>query len=381
MKIAILGTRGIPSGYSGYEAFAEELGERLVARGHSVTVYAHRAMFQQRPRTYRGIRVVYLPALKGKNTSQFSHSLLATLHVAFSSNDVILFCNASNGAFGGILRVARKPCAINVDGLEWMRPKWGTAARRYFRFGARASSHFFDRVITDAEGMRDVYRTEFGADSACIAYGADLRYSERPELLEPFGLAPGGYYLIASRLVPDNNADLIISAFVRSGSRRKLAIAGGTVYRNPFEDEVRQLADDRVAFLGHIDNADTIAELHCNAYAYLHGHEFGGTNPALLKALACGNCVLALDTVFNREVLADGKYGLLYRKSANELSVLIDQVDEDEEVVNTYRHRSRDRIEERYTWEMITDQYENELRTLRDGPDGTSSASRLFSES
>ncbi|MCL6106447.1 MAG: DUF1972 domain-containing protein [Actinobacteria bacterium] len=358
MKVAILGTRGIPSGYSGYETFAEEIGSRLVKRGHDVTIYAHGHMFPERAASYRGIRQIYLPSLKGKNTSQFSHSLLASFKASFSDSDVVLFCNCANGPFGLILRAFGKKCAINVDGLEWMRPKWNGLAKRYFKFGARCSTIFFNRVVTDAQGMQDYYLQNFNCRSTDIAYGADIMYADNPESVRQVGLEPFNYYLIASRLVPDNNADLIVKAFLDSSSQRKLAIAGGTVYKNSFEEALRRMADERVVFLGHIDDFQLVKELHCNAYAYIHGHQFGGTNPALLKGLAYGNCILALDTVFNREVLMDGKYGLLFSKNVKELTGLIDEIDADSERAETFRNKARDRIEERYTWDIITDEYE-----------------------
>src|SRR6185295_16293115 len=237
MRIAILGTRGIPSGYSGYETFAEEIGVRLVSRGHEVTVYAHKNMFPEankRVPEYRGIRLLYIPSMKGKNTSQFSHSFLSTTRVIFSKTDVVLFCNAANGLWGLPLSIFGKKCCINADGLEWMRPKWSNAGKKYFYFGAWCATKFFNIVITDAKGMQDYYKKEFNCDSTDIAYGADLKYADDPEAVRKVGLEPFQYYLIASRLVPDNNADIIVKAFLHSKSQRELAIAGGTVYKNPF---------------------------------------------------------------------------------------------------------------------------------------------------
>ncbi|MCS6990887.1 MAG: DUF1972 domain-containing protein [Chitinophagales bacterium] len=371
MKIAILGTRGVPSGYSGYETFAEELGVRLVQRGHQVTVYAHRTMFppEKRVAEYRGIRLKYLPALKGKNTSQFSHSFFSTFSVIFSDADVVLFCNAANGPWGLLLRLFGKRCCINVDGLEWLRPKWSWLGKKYFYFGAWCATKFFHVVITDAKGMQDYYKKEFNCDTVDIAYGADLKYAENPDAVRALGLEPMNYYLIASRLVPDNNAEIIIKGFQLSQSQRILAIAGGTVYKNPYEERLRHIADpQRVRFLGHIDNAELIKELHANAYAYLHGHEFGGTNPALLKGLAYGNCILALDTVFNREVLDEGKYGLLFKKDPADLAEKIRMIENDPALAQSFRERSRNRILERYTWEHITDQYESVFRRLSRSP-------------
>ena len=364
MRIAVLGTRGVPSGYSGYEVFVEEIGWRFVEKGHEVTIYAHSHLFKDRLKRYRGMRIRYVPSLKGKNTSQFSHSLLSTILVCVSDADVVLFCNASNGPFGLFLKAFQKKCAINVNGLEWKRPKWGALAKAYFRFGARCASLFFDAVVTDAMGMQAAYWKEFGVRSVDIAYGANIWHSKNPERVKKLGLEPQGYYLIASRLVPDNNADLIVKAFVQSISKRTLAIAGGAQYKNPFEAAIRKMADHRVMFLGHIDDSDLIAELHCNAYAYIHGHEFGGTNPALLKGLAYGNCILALNTVFNREVLEDGEHGILFEKNVSALKGAIEAVDCNAELAESYRAKSRDRIRERYTWEIITAQYEDLFTTL-----------------
>lgn len=368
MRIAILGTRGIPSGYSGYETFAEEIGVRLVARGHEVTVYAHKTMFppDKRIPEYRGIKIKYLPALKGKNTSQFSHSFISTMRVIFTGTDVVLFCNAANGPWGLPLRIFGKKCCINVDGLEWMRPKWSNAGKKYFYFGAWCATKFFNIVITDAKGMQDYYKKEFNCDSTDIAYGADLKYADNPDAVRALGLEPMNYYLIASRLVPDNNADIIVKGFLKSNSKKILAIAGGTVYKNPFEEELRKIADPaRVKFLGHINDSNLIKELHASAYAYTHGHEFGGTNPALLKGLAYGNCILALDTVFNREVLEDGKYGVLYKKDPDDFAAKLNMIEADPQLAQTFRDKSRSRITERYTWEHIVDQYEEVFYRLK----------------
>lgn len=370
MRIAILGTRGIPSGYSGYEAFAEELGVRLVERGHEVTVYAHRNMIEPAKRVpaYRGVRLRYIPSLKGKNTSQFSHSLLSSCRVIASKTDVVLFCNAANGPFGFLLNLFGKRNCINVDGLEWMRPKWSSVGKKYFYFGAWCATKFFNVVITDAKGMQEYYKKTFNCDSTDIAYGADLQYAENPDVVRRLGVEPGEYYLIASRLVPDNNADTIVKAFQRTGSKRILAIAGGAVYKNRFEEELRQTADPaRVRFLGHVDDSKVIKELHANAYAYVHGHEFGGTNPALLKGLAYGNCVLALDTVFNREVLQDGEYGILWKKDVDDLAQKMEMIEREQGLAQSFRDKSRTRITERYTWDRITDQYEEVFVQLTGG--------------
>jgi glycosyltransferase involved in cell wall biosynthesis len=275
MKVAILGTRGTPSGYSGYEEFAEQIGCRLVERGHEVTVYCRAPMFKERPPTYRGIKLVYLPSIQTKHLSTYSAMALSVLHVLFHDYGVLFVCNVANSPFCLLPKLFGKRIAINVDGLEWLRPKWGTLAKRMFKFSAQIAKCTTNVLVTDAEAMRQRYLEEFNADSVAIAYGANIETSEHPEVLAQYGVKPGEYFLIASRLVPDNNADLIVEALSRVKTDKKLAVAGRVPYRSAFVERVRQVADERVLFLGHIDNSRHIKELHCNAYAYVHGHEFG----------------------------------------------------------------------------------------------------------
>ena len=372
MRIAILGTRGIPSGYSGYEAFAEELGSRLVERGHDVLLYCRRAYFEERPPTYRGIQLVYLPSWERKELSTLSHTFLSMFDVMRRRVDVLLICNVANGPFCLISKVFRKPSAVNVDGLEWLRPKWGAGGKRYFRFAANAAVRLCDVLVTDADAMRDFYLEEFGADSVAIAYGANVETSAEPHVVREYGLEPNNYFLIASRLVPDNNADLIVQAFNQLKTDKILAIAGGAPFQSKFIENMRRIAGPQVRFLGHIDDQGHIKELHCNAYAYIHGHQYGGTNPALLKALGYGNCILALDTPFNQEVLdgqSDGeaRYGVLFKKDVADLTAKLQHLLEHPEVQGELTRRAPDRIRERYTWQHITDQYEQLFQRMIDG--------------
>ncbi len=230
-------------------------------------------------------------------------------------------------------------------------------------------------IVNDSQAMREYYLRQFNRDSYFIAYGAEIHVSTRPDVLTAYGVRPGEYYLIASRLIPENNADLIISAFTKTASRRQLVVAGAANYRDAWVDAVRATSDPRVHFLGHVPDPDHMLELHANCYAYLHGHSLGGTNPALLKALGCGNCVVALDTTFNREVLvseAGTAYGLLFPKDVDALAAMIDDLDRDDARASRLRARGPNRIREAYTWDSIADKYERMFEAvLRDGKPGT----------
>lgn len=369
MKIAILGIRGIPSSYSGLETIIGELAPRLVQKGHEITVYCRRSLFKEKPRTYKGVNLRYLPSIEHKMFSTFSHSFLAMLDAVWRDYDLIFVMNVANAPFGIFAKFFHKPCVLNVDGMEWLRPKWNRLAKWYFKLSAKLAKWFWDVLVTDAAEMRRLYQVEFGADSTYIAYGANIEYSSRPEILKEYGLKKQEYFLIASRLIPDNNADLIIKAFVKANTGKVLAIAGGADYRGnrierAYFDKLKKLADDNIKFLGHISNQEHIKELHCNCYAYIHGHQYGGINPSLLKALACGNCILALNTPFNAEVLNGTEYGLLFEKDVDDLASRLRYIVEHPEVAESYRRKARNRILEKFTWDKITDDYEKLFKTV-----------------
>jgi glycosyltransferase involved in cell wall biosynthesis len=369
LRIAIFGGRGIPSTYSGTETFFIELAPRLAERGHDVIVYCRKALFNERPPEYKGVRLIYLPSIETKNLGTFTHTLACMVDVLRRDVDAMLVTNVANALHCVIPRIFRQNCALNVDGIEWKRGKWGRMGKAYFRWNARLSGRILPRgIITDAYAMRKLYLDEFNTPSACIAYGGNIESSTNPELVRQYGLEPGGYYLIASRLVPENNAALIVEGFKRAPTRRLLAIAGDANYRSSFIDDLKNNAGDRVRFLGHVDSIEHIKELHCNSYAYIHGHMMGGTNPALLKALGFGNCILAHHNPFNAEVV--GKHGLLFQ-DAEDLAEKIRLIEEDPDLAESYRRHAPERVRDVYNWERITSQYEELFYLLASGEDPT----------
>jgi glycosyltransferase involved in cell wall biosynthesis len=367
MKVAIIGSRGYPYVYSGYETFVKELSERMVKRGISVKVYCHRNLFTEKPPRVNGIELVYMPTIETKVLSQLIHSFLSMLHACCSGTDVILAVNAANGPWGIIAKIFRKPTCINVDGMEWLRPKWKGLGARYFRFSAWLSTKLYDIIITDAEEMRKVYLEEFNTDSTVIAYGANIRYPQNPALISPFGLETNGYYLIVGRLIPDNNADLLVQGFLKAGSAKKLVVVGDVPYADRYADAIKARASDRILFLGYITDSEILAELYHHCFAYLHGHEFGGTNPTMLKAMAYGSAILAMDTRFNREMLMGEKYGLLFQKNAVSLAELMQRIEKQPHLTESLRQQAREGLTGRYDWEQITDAYIALLQKLAGG--------------
>jgi glycosyltransferase involved in cell wall biosynthesis len=364
MRVAIIGSRGYPYVYSGYETFISEVAPRLVKERVDVHIYCHKQLFRERPKEVNGVKLHYIPCIKSKSFSQLSNSFLATLHALVNGYDVILYVNSANGIFGILTKLIRKKTAINVDGLEWLRPKWKGLGAKVFYFSSKMATKWMDKIITDADAMRDVYLEEFQTDSAVIAYGANIRYSKQPELINKWNLKPNEYYLIVGRLIPDNNALLILQEFVLSATNKKLVIVGDVPYQDEYATNIKKIRDERILFTGYITSSDELAELYHNCFAYFHGHEFGGTNPTLLKALAYGCAIIALDTKFSREVLKSEEYGIYFTKESMNLSNLINQIEKDEKVLISYKEKSRNRIIENYTWEKISQQYLDLFRKI-----------------
>jgi len=357
LKISIIGSRGYPYVYSGYETLIKELSERLVARGCEVTVYCHRNLFNKKPALVKGIKLVYVPTIESKSLSQLIHSFLSMCHAVTSDADVIFAVNAANGPFGLISKIFRKPTAINVDGLEWLRPKWKGLGAKYFKIAARLSTILFDQIINDSDEMRKVYLNMFKKDSVVIAYGATVIKSEELSLIKQWPITPEEYYLVVGRMIPDNNADIIVKGFLASNSIKKMVVVGDVFYRDNYADKLKALKDERLIFTGYVNDSDVLAALYHHSYMYVHGHEFGGTNPTMIKAMAYGCGILALNTVFNKEMLNNDSYGIYFDKNQEAVRQQINYADQHPYKIKQLRQKSQLGITDKYNWGCITDQY------------------------
>ena len=357
LKISIIGSRGYPYVYSGYETLIKELSERLVARGCEVTVYCHRNLFNKKPALVKGIKLVYVPTIESKSLSQLIHSFLSMCHAVTSDADVIFAVNAANGPFGLISKIFRKPTAINVDGLEWLRPKWKGLGAKYFKIAARLSTILFDQIINDSDEMRKVYLNLFKKESVVIAYGATVSKSEDPSLIQQWLITPKEYYLVVGRMIPDNNADIIVKGFLASNSTKKMVVVGDVFYRDNYADKLKALKDERLIFTGYVNDSDVLAALYHHSYMYVHGHEFGGTNPTMIKAMAYGCGILALNTVFNKEMLNNDSYGIYFDKNQEAVRRQINYADQHPYKIKQLRQKSQLGITDKYNWDCITDQY------------------------
>ena len=250
-KIAIIGSRGYPYVYSGYETLVKELSERLINHNFKVRVYCHRSLFKSRPKSKNGIELIYTPSIETKFLSQIVNSFFSFIHVCFSKADIILVLNTANGPYGILTKLFNKKTCINVDGLEWLRPKWKGLGSLYFRISSKLSILFFDEIITDSEKMSIYYEKKFKKKSAVICYGSTM--TETTEInIKNLGFKKNEYYLIVGRLVPDNNSLLIIKSFIKSKSNKKLVIVGDVPYNDIYALNIKKFSSNKVIFTGYV---------------------------------------------------------------------------------------------------------------------------------
>jgi glycosyltransferase involved in cell wall biosynthesis len=285
-------------------------------------------------------------------------------HAVVSDVDVIFVVNAANGPFGLISRIFRKPTAINVDGLEWLRPKWKGLGAIYFKLAARLSTILFDQIINDSKEMRKVYLNMFKKESIVIAYGATIKKSEDPSLIQQWLITPNEYYLVVGRMIPDNNADIIVKGFLASNSTKKMVVVGDVFYKDNYADALKAINHERLIFTGYVRDPEVLAALYHHCYMYVHGHEFGGTNPSMIKAMAYGCAILALNTVFNKEMLNNDLYGIYFEKNQAAVRQQINYADQHPNKIIKLSQNSHLGITDKYNWDCITDQYLEVFRRL-----------------
>ena len=392
LRLAILGTRGVPPQYGGFETFAAELGVRLVARGHEVTVYcregresgeghesgqdspspsredagekvaARKRGRMRGPEHWRGIERRVIPHLPGKYFETVSHTLLSAIDAVRRDFDAVLLCNAANAFTLPILRAARIPVAINVDGIERKRKKWNILGRAVYLTGEAFSVSFANAVVADAEVIADYYRSQFGAEAEVIAYGADFPDEPDNDVLQKLGLTPRNYILYVSRFEPENNPLEVVKAYEAIGDAPPLVMVGDGLYAHDLVRELRAHASEKILFPGAIYGAG-YRTLQRNALFYVQATEVGGTHPAMIEAMASGGAVLANETPENREVGGDA-VGYFRLGSDGTLTASMRQWLAHREPVDAFRERARARAAALYSWDAVTGAYERLLQSL-----------------
>lgn len=354
----MLGTRGAPARYGGFETAVEEVGRRLVDAGHDVTVYCRTGNSGQTPEPtcYEGMRLVHLPAVKKSALETLSHTFYSALHLLFQPRyDAYVLCNAANAPMLPLLRLRGTPTAVHVDGLEWRRSKWGPVGRRYYRIAESLSVRWADALIADAYGIQCYYQDEFGAITDGIAYGAPLIEPGSDQLHE-LGLEPRQFHLVVARFEPENHVDLMIEGYLASEAVYPLVVVGSSPYSDDYNAKVQALADtsDKVHLVGGVWDQNLLDQLYANCLSYLHGHSVGGTNPSLLRAMGAGAHTIAFDVVFNREVAGpDAEFAA----SPHDIAAAIDRAEADPVKAAAAGRALVRRASENYRWDDVADAY------------------------
>lgn len=357
MKIAMAGSRGVPASYSGFETYFEQLGARLVTRGHQVTVYCRTHHITYPAPFYRGMRLVRLPTIPNKYLDTIVHSTLSGLHALTQGYDVVLYVIAGNSLVAWIPRLAGQVTVLNVDGLDWKRAKWPALAKAYIRFAERMATVLPTAYLTDSRSVQAYYRQTYGSEPPCIPYGSQVPRVPPGETLARFGLTPRGYVLFVGRLVPENCAHHLVAAFGGLDTDLKCVIVGDAPYAESYIAQLKATDDPRVVFTGY-QFGPAYHELGSHAAIFVETSGVGGTHPALVEAMAFGNCVVVNDTAENLETIGDAGLSYCGSAGADALREVLRRLLADPVLLAGYRERALARAGAVYDWEAITDQYE-----------------------
>jgi len=366
MRIAFLGSRGIPARYSGFETFYEQLAVRLVQRGHHVTVYNRSHFIRDVKNEYKGVRLISLPSIPTKHLDTLTHTVLTSLHSLFQNYDIAYFCIVGNSPLVWLPRTAGAKTLLNVDGQDWAREKWSGFARWYQRWCEKVATRTASLLVADARVIQRRYRDLYGAPAVFVPYGANVRRDDRLEALEKWGLSPREYILYVGRLVPENAIDILIRAFRRVRTSKKLVIVGDAPFADNYKALLRSLADEKVVFTGYAFG-DDYAQLSSHAYLSVQPSAIDGTRPALLDQMGFGNCVLVRDSAANMEVV--GEQGASFEGAGGEMSLAqrLQSLVDDCGQVEAYRKTVKSRVTHYYNWDWITDFYLDLFSRLRSG--------------
>ena len=353
LRVALMGTRGIPANYGGFETAAQELALRLVAAGHDVTVYCRTSYAEWPDDTWRGVRLVTLPTIRNKYLDTPVHSILSALHAIWRRYDVVWMFGVGNSPVCALLRAGRLPVLLNVDGLDWQRDKWPPLAQWCLRGAERVAVRVAHRTITDSPHVQAYYREQRNAELAYIPYGAAPEITAPDGTLDAHGLRAGEYFLYVGRLEPENHVHDVVAAAQAAGSQRPTVIVGDAPYADTYKRTLHRQAGRQVRFTGAL-YGHAYWELNRHAYTYIFPVQSSGTHPALIEAMACGNCVLVRDTPDNRNVGGDA---VRYYSRVEDLSDLMRWAEREPEAVQALGCRAAVRARTWYDWDQVTQAY------------------------
>jgi glycosyltransferase involved in cell wall biosynthesis len=357
IKIAIIGMRGIPANYGGFETCAEETAVRLV-KDFDVFVFCRKHINQFPGDVYKGVRLIKLPSIRTKSLDTMTHTLLCVLYLTFTpSIKIVHLYNAANAIFLPWLRLFGKKVYVSVDGLEWRRTKWGRLARTYYKFTATfLSAKFANKVIADSRVVEKYYWDQFKLKTVYIPYGANIDSSLDESVLAKYGLAKRRYLFFVGRLVPEKGVHHLIDAYNQLKTDMPLVIIGDDVAYRDYVAELKAGASANVKFLGYLYGREYQA-ISAFPYFYVSASQLEGTSPSLVTAMAFGNCVLVNGIEENKETI--GEAGLVFAENnwadlQNRMQELIDNP----QIVASFREKAAAHARDHYDWDAIARKYQ-----------------------
>lgn len=369
MKIALMGTRGVPASYSGFETCVEQLGQRLVQRGHEVTVYCRSHHITYPEPIYKGMKLVKLPTIANKYLDTMVHSFVSSLHAIPQRFDIALYFIAGNSPVTWMLRPFGVKTILNVDGLDWKREKWPTLAKRYIQLAEYLATILPTAYLTDSKIVQGYYRDRFQHEPPYIPYGSEVELLPPGETLAKYGLERGKYVLFVGRLVPENCAHHLVEAFRQIDTDLKCVIVGDAAYAEEYIASLKAKAagDPRIIFTGYVFGKG-YHELGSNAYIFVETSGVGGTHPALVEAMAHGSCVITHNTPENLETIGDAGFAYNGKQGADDLRTVLATLLANPDQVAAYAQQAQQRAQTVYTWESVTDAYEQMFYQLLNHP-------------
>ncbi len=355
MNIAITGIRGIPARYGGFETCAEETSVRF-ARDHRVTVYCRRHNSRHDLPEFRGVKLVIKGSIPTKRLDTLSHTFFCVLDIIRRPEiEIVHLYNIANAVFIPILKAFGKRVAVSVDGLEWKRLKWGPLARIFYRISERLGVRVADAIIADSRVVGKYYQDKFGIEPAYIPYGARVETDADESLLKEFGLSPRGYFLFVGRLVPEKGVHSLIAAYNKTGRTIQLVIVGDDENHKEYIKSLKAMAGENVRFTGFVYGPKYQA-LNRYAFAYVSASQVEGTSPALVTAMAAGNCVLVNGIDENRETC--GEAGIYFEENdIDDLARKMDTLAADPRLAEEYRIKALEHARANFDWDKVTRQY------------------------
>ncbi|MGE2715277.1 glycosyltransferase [Mycolicibacterium litorale] len=357
----MIGTRGYPSYYGGFETAIRKLAPFLVNAGWDVTIYCRNGSTRlDDPEADARVQTRTTMGLETKSLSTLSYGLTSSVDASIRRPDVALVMNVANGFYLPLLRSRKVPSLVNVDGIEWERAKWSPQAKRVFRTGAKITAKWASSLVFDARAIESYWNENFGVGGHFIPYGGDVP----PAMEVPQGLSHRGYVLVVARLVPENSVPEFFRAVPAIAEKYPVVIVGSAGYGGELDSAAAELVANHptVSWLGHVSNDALLLSLWQHAGVYFHGHSVGGTNPALVQAMAAGAPVLARDTVYNREVL--GQDGVFVSPDPQSIAKGVLQMMDDPSAREAAAESNLKRATEHYAWPDICGRYEESLREL-----------------